>query len=351
MIIAVTPSRCLPAGVSLDVQSGAEPILPLLGNWSPERTLSIRKGQYISSNGTVHQGCQWHPYFLEKSLGANDSSVDFNFCFGGIMTDWNSIFVKALKELQADAFFTRGAILYSRVTQIAGREGLDFEQYLKETEQKFSTAIENVESIEIHKRPNTDMYVGFSGAKWPESGAEQAPRPNNRLRADVYEAFTRISESNFWYLPDSDEFSNEVTQGDSRRKVAVPSVTLESLLDQRRGFAEESGAREELSKAIERSANPLRDFQAEVSRLRLGQSWHTYKTRMLRSAIAEWAEKNGIEFSPDWVDSEDVGRDTQSPQQLMATFAAYMTDDEVRSISVPFRAVEAMYRSMSDPHR
>ena len=53
----------------------------------------------------------------------------------------------------------------------------------------------------------------------------------------------------------------------------------------------------------------------------------------------------------DWMESQDAGHKPQSPQQLMATFAAYMTDEEVRSISVPFRAVEAMYRSIGGTKR
>ena len=43
------PPRHLLAGVSLSVQSGAEPFLSLLGNWSPDQTLSIRKEQYVNS--------------------------------------------------------------------------------------------------------------------------------------------------------------------------------------------------------------------------------------------------------------------------------------------------------------
>ena len=267
------------------------------------------------------------------------------------MTDWNDIITEALKELQADAIFTRGAILHSKVNQIARRSDLDFDRHLKETNQKFSSAVQNVENIELHKRPNTDMYVGLVGAKWPESTAEWTPRNQHRFRADVYEAFTRISDSDYWYLPDTDEFSKETAQDDTRRKIGVPSATLESLLSQRRSFAEESEAHEELKKAIERSPNPLAAFQAEVAQLRLGQEWHIYKSKILRKSIEEWAEQNEIEFRPQWMESQDVGHNPQSPQQLMATFAAYMTDEEVRSISVPFRAVEAMYRSIGESKR
>ena len=267
------------------------------------------------------------------------------------MTDWNGIITEALKELHADSVFTRGAILHGKVREIARRSDLDFDGYLKETNQRFSTAVQMVENIELHKRPNTDMYVGLVGAKWPETTAEWTPRNQHRFRADVYEAFTRISDNDYWYLPDTDEFRNDVSRDGPLRKIRVQSVTLESLLGQRRSFAEVSGSPEELKRAIERSPNPLAAFQAVVNQLRLGQEWHIYKSKTLRKSIDEWAEQNGIEFSPRWMESEGAEHKPQSPQQLMATFAAYMTDEEVRSISVPFRAVEAMYRRIGGPDR
>ena len=267
------------------------------------------------------------------------------------MTDWNDIITEALKELRADAIFTRGAILHSKVSQIARKAGLDLDLYLQETKQRFSSAVEKVENVELHKRPNTDMYVGLVGAKWPESTARWTPRNQNRFRADVYEAFTRISDSDYWYLPDADEFSKETAQDDTRRKLAVPSATLESLLSQRRSFAEESESHEELKKAIDRSPNPLAAFQAAIAQLRLGQEWHNYKSTILRKNIEEWAEQNEIAFRPQWMEPQDEEHNPQSPQQLMATFADYMTDEEIRSIPVPFRAVEAMYRSINRSKR
>lgn len=267
------------------------------------------------------------------------------------MTDWSAIITEALMELRADVVLTRGAILHSKVSEIARRSNLDFDGYLKETNQRFSSAVETVANVELHKRRNTDMYVGLVGAKWPESTAKWTPKNQHLLRADVYEAFTRISNNDYWYLPDADAFSNDIEQDDTRKKIRVPSVTLESLLDQRRRFSEESEARDDLEQAIERSPNPLAAFQAEISRLRLGQEWHRHKSTTLRESIEAWAEENGIEFSPQWMEPQDAEATSQSPQQLMAAFAAYMTDEEIRSISVPFRAVEAMYRSIGGTWR
>ena len=166
------------------------------------------------------------------------------------MANWNSVITEALNELQADTTFTRGAILRDKVNQISRRDGLDFDNFLKETNQKFSSVVEHVEDIEIHKRPDTDMYVGLKGAKWPEPTEERSRWNLSRFREDVYEAFTRIGESDYWYLPDTDEFRQDVAKDDSRRKIAIPPVTLEGLLNRRR-FAEKVDAH--ATRAIERS--------------------------------------------------------------------------------------------------
>ena len=343
----VTPPQSLLAGVASNVQSGAEPFHSLLGNWSPGTTLSIHEEQYVNSEEFINQGCYAPLFFCTNYLPAIPDSP-IRIYPGANMSDWNSVITEALNELQADTTFTRGAILRDRVNQICRRGGLDFDSFLKETNQKFSSVVEQVDDVEIHKRPNTDMYVGLKGAKWPESTEEPSRWNRSRIREDVYEAFTRISDSDYWYLPDTDEFKQDIAKDDPRRKIAVPSVTLESLLNQRRQFAEKSDAHEALTKAIERSPNPLAAFQAEVTRQRLGREWHSYKSEELTQFIQEWAEKNGIEFRPQWMESPEMGQNPQSPQKLMANFAAYMTDEEIRSMSVPFRAVEAMYRSISN---
>ena len=189
------------------------------------------------------------------------------------------------------------------------------------------------------------MYVGLVGAKWPESAVERVPINPNRFRADIYEAFTRISESDYWYLPDADEFSKDIAYDYTGKRIAVPSVTLEKLLSQRRSFAEESEAPEELKKAIERSANPLAAFQAEVSRLRLGLTWHNYKIKNIEeehATLENGQNRTILSLVPSGWSRRTWNKIPSLRSNVMATFATYMTDDEVRSISVPFRAVEAM---------
>lgn len=267
------------------------------------------------------------------------------------MPDWDGTITRALKELHADSTLTRGAILKSKVNEIAKGSGLDFDTYLNETGQKFSSVVEQVNGVVIHRRPNTDMFVGLGDATWPDSTSSASRAYDKRFRADIYEAFTRISERDYWYLSETDEFTNEVLTNAPHRRIPVPSVTLDHLLSQRRIFAEEhvtASAKDELIRAIDRSPNPLAAFQAEVSRQRLGQAWHSYKSKLLTEQIEEWADDNEVHFLPNWVESGESQQSQESPQQLMARFATFMTDEEVRSIAVPFRAVEAMLKGIGD---
>ena len=269
------------------------------------------------------------------------------------MSIWNNVIIQSLKELKADATFTRGAILRSKVSQVAESQGYDFDKYLKDSNQKFAAVVEQIPDVVIHRRPNTDMFVGLKGAEWPNSippemreqgKGHREEESRSWFRADIYTAFTRISDNTYWYYPDTDEFTQQASD-DQREKFAVPSVTLDGLLSQRRSFAEQQD-NEELRQSIDYSPNPLAAFQTAIHRLRLNRQWHNYKTERLIEQITSWAKANDIENLSEWMESNRVQEDIQSPQQLMAHFASFMTDDEIRSISVPFRAVEEMYRSV-----
>ncbi len=267
------------------------------------------------------------------------------------MPNWNEIITKALRELEADTTLTRGAILRSKVNQIASDSEFDFDAYLKDSAQKFSSVVERIDNVVIYKRPNTDMFVGFKGAEWPDSVNGEIREYRKRFRADVYEAFTRISDSAYWYFPDTDQFTQNISGNASRMKIPLPSVTLGDLLNQRREFAEQSETKDELLKALMHSPNPLAAFQSAISRQRLGRAWHNYKSERLEEQIQAWAKENDIQFRPHWIDSSESQENSLSPQQLMAHFATFMTDDEIRAVPVPFRAVEAMYRNISGSNR
>ena len=88
------------------------------------------------------------------------------------MTDWNDIITEALKELRADAIFTRGAILHSKVSQIARKAGLDLDLYLQETKQRFSSSQEarsyTAKSVKSLEKP---VWTSISICRKPSNGS------------------------------------------------------------------------------------------------------------------------------------------------------------------------------------
>lgn len=265
------------------------------------------------------------------------------------MSTWNQLIIQSLRELNADSIYTRGAILRHRISEVAKANGLDFDAYLKESNLKFSELLGRIDSVDIIKRPNTDMFVGLLGAN-PPFPTGRGTDPNRQwFREDIYELFTRIRDISGWYLPETDEFTNSVSDEDPRRKIAVPAITLADLLSQRRDFAEQQKGedRAELTRAIEYSFNPLPAFQTAIANRKLKRSWHDFKSARISEAIRTWARENSIDFNQQWLQSDTSQQNAQSPQQIMAHLASFMTDEEVRSVAIPFRAVEAMYRSVS----
>ncbi len=262
------------------------------------------------------------------------------------MTDWNSLVREALKRLRADETFVRGAKLRGHVAALGLERGEDLDGFLQETKQKFGKLVEEDPDVVVHRPVGTDMLVGFRSAPWPSpvAGEMTERRHGIRFRQDVYAALTLITDRPFYYVQSRDEFTQDPQEGDHR--IDLPSVALEILLEQRRQFAEGQASddvKKELQRAIDRSPNPLVDFQRAIGFQSLGREWHDFKATVLMERLEEWAQHNGIEVSPSWL-AEQRPMDTRlSPQDLLARFAQYMTDEEVRSMQVPFRALEEMY--------
>ena len=258
-------------------------------------------------------------------------------------TDWAEVVRTSLSKLGGDKIAVPGAKLRAEAERLA-REELG--TYLRSTGRTFSQFLtDEVPEVLQHKRRGTDMVVGFAGAAVPvpsptTAGDEQeAP-----LRRDLYAALTQVSPRPYAYIPSRDEFTNDVS-GDSDA-VSLPSVTLDELVEERRAFLEgvvDAEQQERLTAAVERSPNPLADFRRAVSDLGLGRSWYAFKLRRLREKLDRWTKDNDLEARPSWFVRRAEPIDT--PQEALGQLAKHMTDDEVRGLMVPFRAVEALYRA------
>lgn len=259
------------------------------------------------------------------------------------MTDLPTLVTRVLHELRADRFLAPGARVRDAVDSAAREQGLDLRQTLAQAGQRFSDFLEGLPGIVLVRRPGTDVLVGLPGAVPPPPKPRHASSP--RFRKDIFEAFTRIAERNFWYLPSRDLFSLDPAGED--QAIPVPPVTLDSLIAERREFASTRPTEEEriLTVALELDPSPLAAFQRTTGRLRITQTWLAFKLTRLQERIAEWARQHTIDFSASWYASDLDEEREYTPQEILAAMAQHMTLSEVRGLKVPFRAVEALIRS------
>lgn len=271
------------------------------------------------------------------------------------MVDWNNLAIEALRELGAEQTFARGAKARDVIQKLGDREGADLQEFLESEGKKFGEFLGDVPDVVIHRRPGTDMFVGFKGSMWPtEDRRHQDSEGRERFRSDVYEALTRVHQGPYYYIQSQDRFIQELEEHDLGDSLTMDSITLDDLVGERREFAEslpDEDASEALKRALLYSTNPLGAFQAVVTEHHLGRNWHAFKMERLRERLEKWAAGNGITVSPTWFVSPEETNAWDRPQTALARFAQYMTDEEIRGIPVPFRAVEGLYRDLSRGNR
>ena len=155
------------------------------------------------------------------------------------MVDWNEIVLRALIELGADKTFTRGAILIQKVREIGMFEGGDLQAFLQDSGQKFGELLDTNDDVVVHRSHGTDMFVGLPDAIWPirEAGeTHNGQKGRARLRADVYEALTIVSDKPYYYVRANDTFTqNPSDTYPANDLVELHPVSLESLLEEKIG--------------------------------------------------------------------------------------------------------------------
>ena len=270
------------------------------------------------------------------------------------MTEWSQLITKALRQLEADQTPARGAALRQQLETLAREHGYDLQAYLTSNGLKFWELVHAVPDVVIRRVHGSDMYVGLDGVEFPDiTRIEVAALEKSgiRLRADLYAALTRIGVGRYYYIRSRDEFTSHHSDESPSDTIELPSVTLDTLLDVRRQFAEQQAteASVDLQDSVDQSPNPLAAFQATVSRLGLGRAWHEFNSKRLRDAVESWARSNDVAVSSSWFVEDGAGTSGERPQNLLAGFSRYMTDEEIRSLQVPFRAVEALYRDLARP--
>jgi hypothetical protein len=257
-----------------------------------------------------------------------------------------SLIHKTLIKLDANNIMVPGAKIKEFLYKAIKEEniGFDLDSYLKEKNIRFSDLLLKIDDIQIQKRAGSDMLVGLKGALWPT----KVPNPRelfSAFRQDVYDAMTQM-DVNYYYVVELDKFlpSNEGFP----KAIPLPQVTKESLVKQRESFANtlDETNKQALVDVLATSPNPLGAFQQKVTELGLNKSWRQYKFGILWRQLSDWVQNNDLEISPTWHENNLV-LTKFSPQQILSNIAMLMTDQEVRNLSIPFRAVEALYNTMS----
>jgi hypothetical protein len=264
--------------------------------------------------------------------------------------DWQRVVLDTLIQAGGEQFFVPGAKLRPLLDVNAMQAGEDFGSHLRTAGLSFSQFISAVPGLRVVRRPGTDILVGLPGAEVKVSTARppklQGSERARGLRQDVYDALTRVTPVPYKYVPESDAF---VAESDSPNAIDLPLVGLSDLIERRRKFAEgigESELKSRLIDALDRSANPLSQFQWVIRELALIQKWHSYNVDTLTQKLQDWAAAINVPVSEAWFTLPTSTQTTETPQDLLTQLARFMTDEEVRSLTIPFDAIEKLYQHL-----
>ena len=262
------------------------------------------------------------------------------------MHNWESLTLRALQDLRADAVMVPGAKLRQKMVELGRQEGIDVAAQVANSGSSFSKLTAQVDGVTVRTQTGSDVLVGLHGARVPDiTGSDSDKIRYSPLRKDVYQAFTRISNIPYVYLPGSDKFVTvDQAEGPS---VKIPGPTLESLITIRREFVATlpPDSRQPLLDALNRSANPLSDFRREVAACGMFDKWYSVQAQDIKDRVVEWAKLNELTPRDAWFRHP---RMTNSPHRTLALLAPYLTPDEIRELRIPFRAVEALLSDLYD---
>lgn len=252
--------------------------------------------------------------------------------------EWSDLVGAALRELGADEKMVPGAMLRQRMEVMGARSGFDVGGYVADSPDPFAQLVGRVEGVEIKRRPGSDVLVGFVGASAPDPVRHSTYRTRpGALRKDVFQAFTRVEAVPFVYMPDADRFAPE--DRSEGTVVEVERISLKTLIDDRRTFVntlpEES--QKTLLDALERSTKPLETFREAVAAQGVVGQWASRQAEIVKARVLSWARKHDVAPRETWFQQ----RREVSAHRTLERLLPYLTPDEIRAFSIPFRAIEA----------
>jgi hypothetical protein len=250
-----------------------------------------------------------------------------------VLEDYRTAVESSLRALGGQEHYVTGARLLSEVQKQASSVG-DFRSELNEAKLKFSKYLQQyLPDLQVHVRGAADMMVGFPGARF------ETPEAPGEFRADAYSAFSKGSPQAFVYDASTDEFTTRSADG-----VPVPRFDRADSIAERQRFIESVVADSQIKTTLTESLSqekPFTAFRHALEATGLTNTWHAFKNRQIRASIEKWAIDNGVAVRESWFRSTPKIDSRATMMKLISV----MTEDEIRSLRIPFRAVESYLRN------
>lgn len=233
-----------------------------------------------------------------------------------------------------------GATLGLLASKIAASNGLVFKDELKRQGLSLKRLLGKMPD-EVQLAPaayGPDFVISRAGEGPTALNEEAEPR---KLRRDVYIAFTRLRSGLLFYNAVHDRFRQESPDGSGN--IPVPPIAIGDLVDDRRSFAEsinDAALSNTLLGSLQDRTTALTSFKQAVDDADLQANWHRFNGERVRKRLQTWASSNGLPLRPEWQHVEQAT--ARDPRNTLSEVARHMTDDEVRNLTVPVRAVEAL---------
>ena len=268
---------------------------------------------------------------------------------------WSTIVEQALERgLATSEGAVPGAKLRQLVARTASQHDLSYPPSGYEDE-KFGDFLKRFNSqLVVLRREGQDFLVA------PVDMPQLLNRPGEavaQLRADIFEAFTRIPRgsppSQPWYARDTDAI--EWFADDEKRDlrfIRIPPATMEQELRDREEFSRSSEIQEEVRDRLLAALgahSALGSFSAELRSHGLARKWHFHRLRAVMGRIRAWCESEHVPWRDEWIDATDkrlqntglraASMMTGERRGVFGHFFDGLSDEDLRRISVPLDLV------------
>lgn len=269
-------------------------------------------------------------------------------------TNWSSMIYEALaRARRAPSEPVSGARLRQTLAARAEEVGASLPDVLRERGVPFSRFLESeAPHLRIVRRVGTDMLVATSIEEIPQErlGAPVAAVYKG-IRQDFYQALTRLGAPQpMCYDPGSDGVVPcPPSESGQDTFVPLPPASLPEHIQLRRSFAEDRDPL--LLTALHDEGQALGAFRAAVQKLGLTSEWHSFQYDALSAKLLDWASSHRIEVQPGWFVTLPPKREDPLSKRagmgyVLKLLADHMTDEELKEVRIPLRAVHEFWLSL-----